>query len=1043
MKTLKLIALFVLIYNPLFSQLTGYYDDFEDGSLDTTWNAATYTLWMAGHPDVYGLSENDGILSIAYVRTAESYIWSNYNFTPPENIDVSNNPLITLKIKSDVAHTLTFKPIYSNANDGWLHNEIPADNEWHVYSYQLAESNYTGGYLEKIYIYIDAGSSEIKSGTVQFDDFQIGGFSIPVNNLQALLIDSSKIDLTWESVDPENTDHFNIYRSLDGGFIPGETFKIAEATDLIYHDSGLTNNTTYYYQVSATDLDAKEHGTSGVSIRTFTPGAVPSIEIVSENANPVASYEKYELVINMTDASYSNPYNPEEIDLYAWFYAPDGDSVRMNGFYDDYMGQEQWKIRFAANQTGSWEYRVFATDMDGTGSIEKRSFTVSESANKGWLHISPDNPNYLMHDDGSSFYGISVYYPWAVSQTGLDNFAEVSGNLFGYWDCTFDGEGNGGGRYLLESMDSGVGKYDQRKAARIDEVLSWAEAREMKVMLAVWTHPYLRIDNVPWNDGYWHEQNPYSSLVEVRDFYTDSLALSYQEKHHRYMIARWGYSQALGIWEIINEIHGTSGWVESQADSKEWVENVHSYFKNNDPFQRPTTASFGGSSGASHYSLTDLLGDMPNIHFYEQHGWPTLYPDNLVRSGLANVVSEARKLKSKGARPAFFGEAGYYTMLNDVDTEAYTWELHNSFWAGLTNGLATTPFWWNFTLSDILTPLRLAQYKSLNTFVSDIDFAHQVYVPTDILADNADGYYMGAATNGFGWMTSYEDISLADTPVLIPGLELNNGTYLLEWFNTWTGESIDSDTAFFLESDSWGNMTRGMGGEDLAFHVPGEIDEKDIAFKFGRLEDGEPASEVRLFLIESDTLLTGQDPWSPNVDSVNYRIAVYVSDLENRMDVSYNGSVDVDIEEDGHTDSSSRDLLEGGTIFEYKKIGSTWATITCTVEGVGNAELHIDGISGIIPNEVQSSRGEFQLGDNYPNPFDQSTTIEYVLAESAHIKLAMFDAQGKLLEILVDNKRSAGHHSIVWNANNYPAGIYFYTLGSEHLSKTKKCVLLK
>ncbi len=78
----------------------------------------------------------------------------------------------------------------------------------------------------------------------------------------------------------------------------------------------------------------------------------------------------------LEDATFTNPYNPEEIDLYAWFYSPNGDSVKMNGFYDNYQGADLWKIRFAANQAGSWEYQVFATDVDGTGTSDLHSFTV-------------------------------------------------------------------------------------------------------------------------------------------------------------------------------------------------------------------------------------------------------------------------------------------------------------------------------------------------------------------------------------------------------------------------------------------------------------------------------------------------------------------------------------------------------------------------------------------------------------------------------------------------------------------------------------------
>jgi hypothetical protein len=266
MKTITFIALLLLIYGPVFSQLTGFYDNFEDGSVDTLWNASVHTLWKADHTATFGITENNGFLNIAYTRTAESGIWDDFNFTPPEEINVSNNPVITLKIKSDVAITFTVKPIYSNGNDGWLPKEIPADNAWHIYTYELLETNYAGGNLQKIYLYFDGGSSEEKSGIVQFDDFQIAGFSISVYNLKAHLIDTSKIDLTWETDDSENTDHFNVYRSTEMGFTPGEETKIGETTDTIFHDSLLTNHTAYHYQVSATDTDGKEHTPALVSM---------------------------------------------------------------------------------------------------------------------------------------------------------------------------------------------------------------------------------------------------------------------------------------------------------------------------------------------------------------------------------------------------------------------------------------------------------------------------------------------------------------------------------------------------------------------------------------------------------------------------------------------------------------------------------------------------------------------------------------------------------------------------------------------------------
>ncbi len=1016
---------------PAFSQATGFFDDFEDQSVDTTISGTTYTLWKADHPSTFGITETDGFLNLAYDRSAGSGEWDNFHFTPPESIDVSDNPVITLKIKSDVATTFTVKPLYSNGKDDWLQKDIPADGQWHVYTYEMVEANYSGGLLTKAYLYLDGGSTEIKSGMLMFDDFQVAGFSINIINLQAVLVDSASVDLSWDSDDPSKTELFNIYRSTEAGFSPAEENRIAQQTETLFHDTGLSNYTTYYYQVSATDIEGREHTPASVSIRTSNPGGVPIPEVLSENANPVGKYEKYELLIGMQEANYENPYNPEEIDLHAWFWSPDGDSLMMNGFFDNYQGAGKWKIRFSANMPGTWEYQVFATDVDGTGSSERKNFVVEDSEYKGWPRISPDNPNYLMYDDGSSFYGLSVYYPWSVTEQGLDELKAAKLNFFGYWDCTYDWQGNGGGKNLLESMDSGLGKYDQAKAARIDQLLEWAEARDMKMMLSIWAHPYLRTEGKPWDNGSWFEFNPYSSIVEVEEFYTDSLAFAYQEKHYRYMIARFGYSRAMGIWELINEIHGTSGWVDSQTKAKLWVEKVHSYFKENDPFQRATTASFGAGDGDTHYSVGDKLGDIPNIHFYELHGFPNKYPDNIVRSGLNNVVSMNQRLKSKGERPAFFGEAGYDHMLADLDSEEYTWELHNSFWASLTTGMASTPFWWDFTSREVLTTERMQNYTMLQPFVSDIDFSHQKFAASPMYAEDVDGYFMGIDTSGFGWMYSYEEPSISEAPFILYDSELSNGSCLLQWYNTWTGEFVDTDTIYSVQGHSWGE-------------VSDNINEKDAAFRLSILESGQPAENVNLHLLERDTLI--QDPvysWLTNETTI-YKVACFLTDSEGIMDISYNGPAQLDIQYSGGEDpvQMSVDLTAGGVVFPYIPSGSSGAVVTITVEGVGSAELNIDGIVGIEENALPLATKGFVLKDAYPNPFDQATTFAYILPESSHVQLSLFDARGSLVETLVIQEMPQGSHSVEWQSCGHSSGVYFCTLSTEKVSITKRFVIL-
>ncbi len=71
---------------------------------------------------------------------------------------------------------------------------------------------------------------------------------------------------------------------------------------------------------------------------------------------------------------------------------------------------------------------------------------------------------------------------------------------------------------------------------------------------------------------------------------------------------------------------------------------------------------------------------------------------------------------------------------------------------------------------------------------------------------------------------------------------------------------------------------------------------------------------------------------------------------------------------------------------------------------------------------------EFILEQNYPNPFNPSTTIQYNLAKNAFISLEIFDLNGGLVEVLVNENQAGGAHRVSWQAENVAAGIYFYTL---------------
>lgn len=92
---------------------------------------------------------------------------------------------------------------------------------------------------------------------------------------------------------------------------------------------------------------------------------------------------------------------------------------------------------------------------------------------------------------------------------------------------------------------------------------------------------------------------------------------------------------------------------------------------------------------------------------------------------------------------------------------------------------------------------------------------------------------------------------------------------------------------------------------------------------------------------------------------------------------------------------------------------------------------------------------EFQLQQNYPNPFNPQTTINYSVKEDSYITITIYTMLGEKVTTLVDKIQNAGNYDIVWNASDYPSGIYIYIMTAEssisnnYFQNVKKMILLK
>jgi hypothetical protein len=101
----------------------------------------------------------------------------------------------------------------------------------------------------------------------------------------------------------------------------------------------------------------------------------------------------------------------------------------------------------------------------------------------------------------------------------------------------------------------------------------------------------------------------------------------------------------------------------------------------------------------------------------------------------------------------------------------------------------------------------------------------------------------------------------------------------------------------------------------------------------------------------------------------------------------------------------------------------------------------IYGPSDVSDNEKFPE--EFELYQNFPNPFNPSTIIKYSIPTSEFVSLIVYDMLGKEVATLVNEEQSAGNYEVDFNAAGLSSGIYFYKLTAGSFVETKKMILMR
>jgi len=95
------------------------------------------------------------------------------------------------------------------------------------------------------------------------------------------------------------------------------------------------------------------------------------------------------------------------------------------------------------------------------------------------------------------------------------------------------------------------------------------------------------------------------------------------------------------------------------------------------------------------------------------------------------------------------------------------------------------------------------------------------------------------------------------------------------------------------------------------------------------------------------------------------------------------------------------------------------------------------------PRSVKKEPDACVLGQNFPNPFNGSTIIQYKLLKSGHVTMEIYNARGQRIDVLVNGWQGAGAHMVSWDAGARASGIYFYRFKTDGFEKMGKMIIAK
>lgn len=413
---------------------------------------------------------------------------------------------------------------------------------------------------------------------------------------------------------------------------------------------------------------------AGAQIISVTPSA--------DNCN---IYQRVDVTVALK-GEWQNPIRQEEAKLDMLILSPSGKTLVLPAFWvcGESGAESVWEARFTPQETGAYRYS-FRYAQPGIESVsETKTLDVKEGEGHGLLHV---NNNWtLKFDDGTPYRGIGENICWESRANDdskffkalheqhdrfnypvmLPKFAQNGGDFIRVWMCGWNFPIDKKDRFNNIRYTPSEGPMNESACNRLDETVELCEQLGIKIMLCMGPGEHRTDEN----------------------FFVSEEARAEHRNRLRYIVARWGYSPAIAMWEFFNEVDNIQFGNRQHPIPHEaitgWHAHMSKYLKGLDPYDHIVTTSISHRDVIGMNDVADL--DINQKHIYNN---TIIIPETIVN------------YEANHGKPYIIGEFGYewdWSKNFDEFGDGMDMDFRRGLWYGLFTPTPVTPmsWWWEY-----------------------------------------------------------------------------------------------------------------------------------------------------------------------------------------------------------------------------------------------------------------------------------------------------------------------------------------------------------